>query len=147
MKRSAFLDCPICFEHRQTGARHVQQRVLLGAIECHVIVAALAGIHELDVDVVADALDIPVMPGLKGEGRRLAAALIHGPLVGAAGGMRLDAVRLAVRNVDVTAVGLPARLACGKVLVRVGDAAVMLFTELVLRRIRIRDCGAARNSR
>jgi hypothetical protein len=35
----------------------------------------------------------------------------------------------------VAAVGLPARLAGGKMLVGVGDAPVVLFAELVLRRI------------
>jgi putative intracellular protease/amidase len=51
--------------------------------------------------------------------------------------VRFDRVRLAERDIDVAAVGLPARLAGGKVLVGVCDAPVVLFAELVLRRIRI----------
>jgi len=37
----------------------------------------------------------------------------------------------------MAAISLPARLACGKVLVRICDALVVLFFELVLRRLRI----------
>ena len=123
---------------RQASARHVQQRVLLGTVERHVIVATLAGVHELDVDVVADALDIPVVPGLKRKGRCLPPALFHGPLIATAGGVRVDAVRLAIGDVHVAAIGLPARLACCEMLVGVGDAAVVLFLELVLGRVGIR---------
>ena len=46
--------------------------------------------------------------------------------------MVFDFVRRAVRDVDAAAVGLPARDARGVVLVGVGDAAVVLFLELVL---------------
>ena len=51
--------------------------------------------------------------------------------------MRFDRVRLAEGDVDVPAVGLPARLAGGKVLVGIGDAAVVLFAEFVFRRVGI----------
>ena len=52
--------------------------------------------------------------------------------------MRVDIVRLAERDIHVAAIRLPARLAGGKMLVRVSDAPVMLFAEFVLGRIRIR---------
>src|SRR6185437_7901258 len=104
----------------------------------HVIVAALAGVDELDVNVVADALDIPVMPGLKGERRGLASAFIHGALIGAAGRVGVGTVRLAVGDVYVAPIGLPARLASSEVLVGVGDPAVVLFAEFVLGGFRIR---------
>jgi len=51
--------------------------------------------------------------------------------------MRLDRIRLAEGNVDVSAVSLPSGLAGSIVLVRIGDAAVMLFAELVFRGIGI----------
>ena len=101
------------------------------------VVAAHAGVDELDVDVVADAGQIAVVPDLKGEGRGLAAALVHGALVVAAAGVGVDAVGLAVGDVDVAAVGLPAGHAGGEVLVRVGDAGVVLFAVLVLGRVGI----------
>ncbi len=131
------LGLPISSHWVGAGAGNVQQRVLFAAVDGEVIVAALAGIHKLQVDVFADALEIAVVPDLEGEGRGLAAALFHGPLVAAAGGVGIDRVGLAEGDVDVAAVGLPAGLAGGKVLVGVGDAPVMLFAELVLRRVGI----------
>ena len=101
------------------------------------VVAAHAGIHKLDIDVLADTLDVAVVPGLKGKGRRFAAAFFHGALVGAAAGMRFDAVRLAVGDVHVPAIGLPTRLAGGKMLVGISDSAVVLFAKFVLGRIGI----------
>ena len=59
-----------------------------------------------------------------------------GPLVAAAGGMRLDFVGRAEGDVDAAAVGLPAGNARGEALVGVGDAAVVLFLELVLGGVR-----------
>ena len=50
--------------------------------------------------------------------------------------MRLDLVRRSVRDVDAAAVGLPAGNAGGVMLVGVGDAAVVLFLELVLDGVR-----------
>ncbi len=111
------------------------QRVLLRAVDGVVIVAALAGIHKLQVDVVADALDVAVVPHLEREGRRLAAALVHRPLILAAAGVGIDVVRLAVCNVDVAAVRHPSRLARSEVLVRIRDAGVDLVAILVVRRV------------
>src|SRR5271168_3778818 len=51
--------------------------------------------------------------------------------------MRLDAVGLAVGDVHVSAVGLPTRLAGGKMLVGVGDSPVILFAVFVFRGIGI----------
>ncbi len=50
------LRLPHLLVHRRTGARHVLQRVLLRAVDRHVVVAAHARIDKLDIDVVADAL-------------------------------------------------------------------------------------------
>ncbi len=52
--------------------------------------------------------------------------------------MRVDAVRFAVSDIHVTAIGLPSRLASSEMLVRIGDAAIVLFAELILRRVGIR---------
>ena len=51
--------------------------------------------------------------------------------------MRLDAVGLAVGDIHVPAVGLPTRLARGKVLIGIGDSPVVLFPEFILRGIGI----------
>ena len=121
----------------KAGAGNMQQRVLLAAVDREVIVAALAGIHKLDVDVLADPFQIAVMPDLKREGRGAAAAFFLGPFVVAAGGMGINIVRLAEGNVDVAAIGLPSRLAGRKMLVGIGDAPVVLFAVLVFGRIRV----------
>src|SRR5579862_7628754 len=49
--------------------------------------------------------------------------------------MGLGRVRLAKSNVDVTAVGLPAGFAGGKVLIGVGNTPVVFLAELVFRRV------------
>src|SRR5262249_18749708 len=51
--------------------------------------------------------------------------------------MRIDFVRRSPNDVDAAAVGLPAGNARGKMLVGVGDAAVVLFFEIVLGQIGI----------
>ena len=115
----------------------MRQRVLFAAVDGEVVVAALAGIDKLQIDVFADAFEITVVPDLEREGRGFAAAFIHGPLIRAAGGVGIDRVGRAEGDIDVAAVRLPTRLAGGKMLVGIGDAPVMLFAELVVRRIGI----------
>ncbi len=97
------------------------------------VIAAHAAIDKLDIDVIADPLKVAIVPDLERIGRRASAAFIDRALIIAAARVRIDAVRLAESNVDMTAVRLPTRLTCGKVIVRIGDACVMLFAELVLR--------------
>src|SRR6202000_696047 len=84
-----------------------------------------------------NAFDVAIVPGLKGEGRGFAAALFHGPLIGAAAGMRFNAVRLAIGDIHVTAVGLPTRFAGGKMLVGISNTAVIFLAIFVFRRIGI----------
>ena len=115
----------------------MQQCVLLAAIDGEVVVAALAGIHKLQFDVFTDPLDISVVPGFKGKRGCIAAALIRRPLVVAARGVGFSRIRRTPGYVDAPAVGLPARLAGGIVLVGIGDATVVLFAKFVLRRVRI----------
>ena len=114
------------------------QRVLLAAVDRRMIIPAHAGIHELDVDVVAHAGQITVVPHLEREGRRVAATFLHRTVVVSARRVRVDRVRLAVRDIDVAAVGLPSRLARGEVLVGIGNAGVMLILELVVVGVRVR---------
>ncbi len=125
----------------------MQQSILLRTIDGHVVVAAHAAIDELDIDVFADAFDVAIVPGLKGEGRSFAAAFFHGAFIGAAAGMRFDAVGLAVGNVHVPAIGLPTRLAGGKMLIGIGDSPVVLFAKFVFRGIGVGIAPAARNAR
>src|SRR5262252_7825836 len=54
--------------------------------------------------------------------------------------MRVNAVGLAVHDVNASAVGVASAYACGIMLVRIGEAAIVFFLELVLRCIR---CGIA----
>ena len=129
--------CLHLFILRKARAGNVLQSVFLAAVDGEVVVAALAGVDKLQVDVFADALQIAVVPDLEWERRGLAAALFHGPLIHAAGGMRVNRVRRSPHNVDAPAIRLPARLASRKMLVGIGDAPVVLFAKLVFRGIGI----------
>src|SRR5271157_3251579 len=108
----------------------MKHRVLLIGINRYVVVAAHAGVHELNHDFlpfVAQSLDVAVTPSLEGIGRSLAATLFNGTLIVAAGGMGIDLVGRAEDDIDATAVGPPSRLAGCEMFVGVGDAAVMFF--------------------
>jgi hypothetical protein len=111
--------------------RDVEQCILLAGIERHVVFACPCGVDELDHDVVADVVDVPVLPLLKGNGGYRAAALFGRPLVRAAGWMGVDFIRRPVDDVDAATVGLPAGDARSEVLAGVSNAAVVLFPELV----------------
>ena len=73
-----------------------------------------------------------VAPQLPRISRRRAAALLHGPIVSAAGWMGFDLVGRAPDDVDAPAIGPPASDAGSKVFVSVGEAAVVLFLKRVL---------------
>ena len=119
------------FHQGEAGAGNIEQSVLFRRVHGHVVLARHGGVDELDDDVVADAFDVAVAPLLERIGGGFAAAFFHGPLVGAAGGMRFDFVRRPVHDVDAAAVGLPAGDARSVMLVGVRDAPVVLFLELV----------------
>src|SRR5262249_34691953 len=74
----------------------------------------------------------------EGIGGGFATALFHGPLVGTAGGMRFNFIGGTEGDVDAPAVRLPSRNAGSVVLIGIGDAAVVLFLELVFDRVRRR---------
>src|ERR1039457_5269781 len=104
----------------------VAQRIFFRRVHGHAKFARHGWVDEFDDDVAADAFDVTVAPLLKGEGGRRAATLLGGPLVGTAGGVVFDFVGRAVSDVDAAAVGFPAGDARRKMLVGVGDAAIML---------------------
>src|ERR1019366_9558872 len=110
----------------KAGAGDMQQGVFLAAVDRKVVVAALAGIHKLDVYVLPDSLEITVMPHFERERSGVAATLFRGSVVAAAGGMGINVVGFAVGDVDVATVSLPPRLAGRKVLVCVSDAPVAI---------------------
>ena len=60
-----------------------------------------------------------------------------GPVPVAAGRMSIDFIGRSPHDVDLAAVRLPARYARSKMLVGVGDPAVVFFFKGVLRRIRV----------
>jgi hypothetical protein len=121
----------------KAGAGNVEQCILLAAVDRKVIVAALAGVDKLEIDVLADAFKVAIVPGLEGKCGGGAPAFFGSPFIEAAGGMGFNVVSWPESDVDVPAVGLPSRLAGRKMLVGVGDAPVMLFPVLVLWRIRV----------
>ena len=53
------------FHHGQTSAGHIQQGVFFRRVHGHVIFAAHRSVDELDVDVIADSIDVPIAPLLK----------------------------------------------------------------------------------
>ena len=96
----------------------------------------MAGIHELDFDVFANAVEVAVVPRLEGK-VAVSPPPFLGALIIATGGMGADLLRRAEVDVNVAPVGLPARLAGGIMLVGVCDAPVVLLAELVVGRIGI----------
>ena len=125
-----FVQCLACFPARASAHP-------FPTVDRHVIVAAHARIDKLQIDVVANPLEIPVVPGLEWKRRRIASAFVHRPLVASAARVRINAVWLAVSDIDAAPVGPPPRLACGKVLVGISNPRVVLFAILILRRIRV----------
>src|SRR5664279_5926658 len=118
--------------------RSVQQGVLLVGIDGQMIVAAHAGIDKLEVDLLANSLEVAVAPILKGIGGSLATAFFHRTAVAATRGMRVNLVGWTPHNVNAPTVGSRPWDSRRKMFVGVGDAAVVLFLEFVLRRVRSR---------
>src|ERR1022692_1736762 len=127
---------PHLFHQGEAGAGDIGQGVLFRRVHGHVVLARHGGVHELDDDVCADAFQVAVAPLLERVGGRFTAALFHGPLVGAAGGVRLDFVGRPVNDVNASAIRLPAGDSRSVMVVGVSDAPVVLFLELVLFGVR-----------
>src|ERR1017187_9024096 len=98
--------------------------------------AAHAGIDELQVDLLADSLDVAVPPVLEGKRRSLAAALLHRTFVSSARRMGVNRVGGTVHNVNASAVGPPPGDPRRKMFVGIGNAAVVFFLVFILRGVR-----------
>src|SRR5438067_252873 len=116
----------------------MQQRVLFIGVLGNAKFARAGRIDKFDLDAVAHALQITVEPDLEGIGRGVAATLLDGPLVGAAGRVRFDLVGRAESDIDAPPIGLPARDAGSVMLVGIGDATIIFFAILILGRVGIR---------
>ena len=90
-------------------------------------------IDELEHDVGSNSVDVAIPPGLEGISLGFATPLLDTPLVGTAGGVRLDLVGRAVHDIDPPAIGPPTLQAGRVLLIGVSDAPVIFFLELVLR--------------
>ena len=77
LKRSVLLRHAHLFHHGEAGAGDVQQRVLLGGVHGHAVLARHGGIDEFNNDVGADAFDVAIAPLLEGEGGGGAAAFFR----------------------------------------------------------------------
>src|SRR5208282_6840255 len=103
------------------------QSVFLTRVHGQAEFAAPPGIHEFDVDVVADSVDVALPPVLKGIRRGRASPFLGQPLVGPSARMGIGLVGRAPRYVDSPAVRPPPRKAGGIARIRIRDAPVMFF--------------------
>src|SRR5207245_5353198 len=110
----------------------------LATVNGHVVLAALAGINEFDDHFLADSFEVAVTPVLKRICGSLATALFHGTFISAAASMGLNLIRRSEGDVHVPAISLPPVNACCKMLVGIGDPAVVFFLEFVVFTVRIR---------
>ena len=124
------------FHHAQPGSRDFCQGVFFARIHGHVIFAGAARVHEFDDDVVPDSVQVAVAPLFKCVGRGLAASFRSGTLIIAAGRVGFDLIGLSPDDVDPSAIGAPSGNTRSEPLVGVRDAAIVLFLELVLDRVR-----------
>src|SRR5271165_2945525 len=114
----------------------MQQRVLLVGVDGQMVVTALAGIDEFQIDFLPDPFDVTIAPVLERESGGVATSFFYGTLVRTTRRVSVDLVRRAVGNVDAAAICPPPRNAGGKMLIGVGDTPVVLFFVLVLRGVR-----------
>src|SRR5262249_10698808 len=115
-----------------------QQCILARAVHGHFVGAAVAVIHEFNLDFLADAFQVAVTPDFERISRCAPSAFFRRALVRTAHGMGINAVGLSVHDVDAPAVCLPSRHTCSKMLVGVLDTPVMFVLVFVLRSVR---CG------
>src|SRR5215510_12480997 len=93
------------------------------------VLAGARWIDEFKLDVLSDAIEMPVAPFFPRIGARGATAFFGRAIVGAAGGMRFDFVGRTPNDVGAAAIRTPAGNTGGKVLVGVCDAAIVFFFE------------------
>src|SRR5260370_2073832 len=114
------------------------QRVFFVRVNRHPVFAGPGRVYELDYDVGANALDVPVAPFLKRIGGSLTAAFFDRAVIAAARRMCFALMRRAVLDVDHYAIGLPAGNSRCESLICISDAAIVLFLEFVLLGVRRR---------
>src|SRR5207244_11844120 len=100
-------------------------------IDCNAVLARHGRLNELEQHFVYDPFDVSIAPDLERERARRSAAFFDRAIVGAAGGMRFDFVRLSVKNVDASTIGLPSGNTGREPLVRIRDALVVVFLVFV----------------
>src|SRR5262245_48575041 len=110
----------------------MEQRVFFAWVDRHSILARHRRIHEFQQDFVSYTFNVPVSPDFEWECAGRTASLFDGSVVGTAGGMRFNFVRLAIHDVDAATIGLPTGYARSKVLVGVCDALVVRVAEFVI---------------
>src|SRR5262249_41496507 len=108
------------------------ESIFFTRIHREVILARASRIDKFELDVFADSLQMAVPPLFPSVCGRRAATFLERAIIGAPGSMGFDFVRRAPKNIDVAAVGAPARYARREVLVRVGDPAVVFFFKAIL---------------
>ena len=87
----------------------VSERVLEPWIRGDFVLSAEAAIHELDLHILADAVDVAVPPDLKGVRGGISPSFPCRPLVSSAGWVSLNLIRLSQLDINHPAVGHPAR--------------------------------------
>ena len=102
------------------------------------VVVATALIHKFDLDLLPDSIDVPVAPIFERIGGRLSTTFFDRPVVLATARMCVNFIGRTIHDVNAPAVGSPARNSRCVVLIRVRDAAIVLFLEFVF------DCVGSR---
>ncbi len=121
----------------QASSGNVKQSVFFRGVGGQTEFASAAGIHKLQLYVLANALNIVVGPIFEGVGLCFTAALIQRALVVFPLRVALKRVGLTVHDVNAAAIGSPAGNAGRKMLIGISDAAIMLFFHRIIDRIRI----------
>ena len=125
------------FRLGQAQSRDPEHGVLVHLVAGQNEVAAHGLVVELDLDPVPDVGDVVVVPKLPGVGGGDAATFGAGTVVLFALVMVFDRIGRAVDDVDPSAVGFPTWRPHRIMIVGVGDSAIVLFLELVVRGVQI----------
>ena len=115
----------------QSGPRNLEQGILLLRIHCDPVLIGAGSIDELDFDSRPHSFQMAVKPHLEGIGVGSPPTFFELSLIGSPLRVLLESVRFPEQDIDHPPVGSPA-LDTGMVfVVGVGNAAIVLFLELV----------------